>query len=149
MTLDIKSEGQKSANNGTVASAPDCACAGCGKKITDRFFLKACELFWHEDCLKCGCCDCRWQFNELINWTRFKGINRFNFSRGLFQAGRSRIHSVHKGESHTLQARLPEVVRKHGLLFRVQQSHTSFRNGHESQTQRLPFRMFCMPAMQS
>ncbi|XP_018328971.1 LIM domain only protein 3 isoform X3 [Agrilus planipennis] len=34
-------------------------CAGCGKRITERFLLKALELFWHEDCLKCGCCDCR------------------------------------------------------------------------------------------
>ncbi|KAK6630356.1 LIM domain only protein 3 [Polyplax serrata] len=59
MTLDIKSENQKSTSNGPAAAAADCACAGCGKKITDRFFLKACELFWHEDCLKCGCCDCR------------------------------------------------------------------------------------------
>ncbi|KDR17415.1 LIM domain only protein 3, partial [Zootermopsis nevadensis] len=24
-----------------------------------RFLLKALDLFWHEDCLKCGCCDCR------------------------------------------------------------------------------------------
>jgi hypothetical protein len=21
--------------------------------------LKALDRFWHEDCLKCGCCDCR------------------------------------------------------------------------------------------
>ncbi|XP_072385530.1 uncharacterized protein [Diabrotica undecimpunctata] len=34
-------------------------CAGCGKRIHDRFLLKALDLFWHEDCLKCGCCDCR------------------------------------------------------------------------------------------
>ncbi|CAG7824429.1 unnamed protein product [Allacma fusca] len=34
-------------------------CAGCGKKITDRFLLKALDMYWHEDCLKCGCCDCR------------------------------------------------------------------------------------------
>lgn len=34
-------------------------CAGCGKRITDRFLLKALDMFWHEDCLKCGCCDCR------------------------------------------------------------------------------------------
>ncbi|CAG9860138.1 unnamed protein product [Phyllotreta striolata] len=34
-------------------------CAGCGKRILDRFLLKALDLFWHEDCLKCGCCDCR------------------------------------------------------------------------------------------
>lgn len=24
-----------------------------------RFLLKALEMYWHEDCLKCGCCDCR------------------------------------------------------------------------------------------
>ncbi|XP_021923795.1 LIM domain only protein 3-like, partial [Zootermopsis nevadensis] len=23
------------------------------------FLLKALDLFWHEDCLKCGCCNCR------------------------------------------------------------------------------------------
>lgn len=34
-------------------------CAGCGKKIIERFLLKALDLYWHEDCLKCGCCDCR------------------------------------------------------------------------------------------
>jgi len=34
-------------------------CAGCGKRITERYLLKALDMFWHEDCLKCGCCDCR------------------------------------------------------------------------------------------
>lgn len=34
-------------------------CMGCGKKIKDRYMLKALEMYWHEDCLKCGCCDCR------------------------------------------------------------------------------------------
>ncbi|CAG0879025.1 unnamed protein product [Cyprideis torosa] len=34
-------------------------CAGCGKRISDKFLLKAMDMFWHEDCLKCGCCDCR------------------------------------------------------------------------------------------
>ena len=24
-----------------------------------RFLLKALDMLWHEDCLKCGCCDCR------------------------------------------------------------------------------------------
>ena len=24
-----------------------------------RYLLKALDLYWHEDCLKCGCCDCR------------------------------------------------------------------------------------------
>lgn len=34
-------------------------CAGCGKPIQDRYLLKALDMLWHEDCLKCGCCDCR------------------------------------------------------------------------------------------
>lgn len=34
-------------------------CAGCGKSIQDRFLLRALDMLWHEDCLKCGCCDCR------------------------------------------------------------------------------------------
>ncbi|XP_059622702.1 LIM/homeobox protein Lhx9-like [Phlebotomus argentipes] len=58
------------ANNnhkGTTSAAPANAlgvtsqreCAGCNKVITERFLLRALDLFWHEDCLKCGCCDCR------------------------------------------------------------------------------------------
>ena len=56
-------------NNNNVTTTPQKAanvdqrqpqeCAGCGKKIQDRYLLKALDLFWHEDCLKCGCCDCR------------------------------------------------------------------------------------------
>jgi len=34
-------------------------CAGCRRPITERFLLKAMDQFWHEDCLKCSCCDCR------------------------------------------------------------------------------------------
>ena len=34
-------------------------CAGCGKNIQDRYLLRALDQLWHEDCLKCGCCDCR------------------------------------------------------------------------------------------
>merc|ERR1711936_1430201 len=34
-------------------------CARCHKKIHDKYVLKALDLFWHEECLKCGCCDAR------------------------------------------------------------------------------------------
>lgn len=34
-------------------------CVKCDKQIQDRYFLKALNAFWHENCLKCGCCDCR------------------------------------------------------------------------------------------
>ncbi|XP_050546488.1 LIM domain transcription factor LMO4.1-like isoform X2 [Daktulosphaira vitifoliae] len=45
--------------NGGTAAMISRECANCGKRITERFLLKALDLFWHEDCLKCGCCDCR------------------------------------------------------------------------------------------
>src|SRR5438270_312992 len=34
-------------------------CAGCHKVIRERYLLKALDQLWHEDCLKCACCDCR------------------------------------------------------------------------------------------
>ncbi|XP_035218618.1 LIM domain only protein 3-like [Stegodyphus dumicola] len=34
-------------------------CASCQKPIRERYLLKALDQFWHEDCLKCACCDCR------------------------------------------------------------------------------------------
>lgn len=55
MTMDIsKTEASKSAPGQSSQE-----CAGCLKPITERFLLKALDMFWHEDCLKCGCCDCR------------------------------------------------------------------------------------------
>ncbi|XP_065158099.1 LIM domain only protein 3-like isoform X2 [Atheta coriaria] len=48
-----------SANTATLNGGGVRECAGCRKRITERFLLKALDLFWHEDCLKCGCCDCR------------------------------------------------------------------------------------------
>ncbi|CAG2108296.1 unnamed protein product, partial [Medioppia subpectinata] len=34
-------------------------CAACHKAIRERYLLKALDQLWHEDCLKCACCDCR------------------------------------------------------------------------------------------
>ncbi len=44
-----------SANN----SSPPPECFGCHKMIKERYLLKALDHLWHEDCLKCSCCDCR------------------------------------------------------------------------------------------
>ncbi|XP_017790512.1 PREDICTED: LIM domain only protein 3-like [Habropoda laboriosa] len=53
MTMDVsKSEPNK---NGAVQQE----CAGCGKVITERYLLRADNMFWHEDCLKCSSCNCR------------------------------------------------------------------------------------------
>lgn len=55
MTMDVsKTEATKPNSSGGPQE-----CAGCCKPITDRYLLKALDLYWHEDCLKCGCCDCR------------------------------------------------------------------------------------------
>lgn len=48
-----------SANNNQSPQTNNQLCAGCGKHIQDRFLLRALDMLWHEDCLKCGCCDCR------------------------------------------------------------------------------------------
>ena len=29
-------------------------CGGCQQNIGDRYFLKAIDQYWHEDCLSCG-----------------------------------------------------------------------------------------------
>lgn len=45
-----------------LSAQPDAkakGCAGCNRKIKDRYLLKALDKYWHEDCLKCACCDCR------------------------------------------------------------------------------------------
>ncbi|XP_065159066.1 LIM domain only protein 3-like isoform X2 [Atheta coriaria] len=56
MTMDVSKSETSKAN--TTGGGPQ-ECAGCCKPITDRYLLKALDLYWHEDCLKCGCCDCR------------------------------------------------------------------------------------------
>ncbi|KAF3855209.1 hypothetical protein F7725_023264, partial [Dissostichus mawsoni] len=45
-------------------------CAGCNGRIRDRFMLQALDRFWHEDCLKCSCCDCR--LGRLLGEMYFK-----------------------------------------------------------------------------
>lgn len=35
-------------------------CSGCNKVILkDKYLLKACNKYWHENCLKCDRCKCR------------------------------------------------------------------------------------------
>ncbi|PIK57316.1 LIM domain only protein [Apostichopus japonicus] len=34
-------------------------CQGCKQWIRDRYFLRAMEKYWHEDCLSCDLCQCR------------------------------------------------------------------------------------------
>lgn len=58
MTMDVSKTETAKTGAGGAGGAPQ-ECAGCCKPITERFLLKALDLYWHEDCLKCGCCDCR------------------------------------------------------------------------------------------
>lgn len=57
MTMDMAKSENCVVNGGTNQSHQ--LCAGCNKPILDRYLLKALDLLWHEDCLKCECCDCR------------------------------------------------------------------------------------------
>ncbi|KAL0902149.1 hypothetical protein ABMA27_000091 [Loxostege sticticalis] len=41
----------------TPAAPADEPCAGCGARITDRFYLLALERRWHTPCLRC--CECK------------------------------------------------------------------------------------------
>ncbi|XP_054761660.1 rhombotin-2-like [Lytechinus pictus] len=34
-------------------------CHGCKESIKDRYFLRALDKYWHEDCLSCDLCQCR------------------------------------------------------------------------------------------
>ena len=34
-------------------------CHGCKESIKDRYFLRAMDKYWHEDCLACDLCQCR------------------------------------------------------------------------------------------
>ncbi|KAI1721612.1 LIM domain-containing protein [Ditylenchus destructor] len=34
-------------------------CAGCTQPIKDQFCLSAIGRIWHDDCLRCICCNCR------------------------------------------------------------------------------------------
>lgn len=46
-------------------------CSGCGKPIKrDKFLLKACDKYWHENCLKCDRCQSR--LGELGSTLYFK-----------------------------------------------------------------------------
>ena len=44
---------------GTMTREEGHQCVGCGRQIEERFLLRALDASWHEDCLRCGCCDCR------------------------------------------------------------------------------------------
>lgn len=38
--------------------------------LCNRFLLRALDMYWHEDCLKCGCCDCRLSGNGSTLYIR-------------------------------------------------------------------------------
>ncbi|KAF7491748.1 LIM domain only protein 3 [Sarcoptes scabiei] len=63
-TILNSSSGSSSSSSSLSSSASSSSnvpieCFNCNKPIRERFLLKALDKFWHEDCLKCSCCDCR------------------------------------------------------------------------------------------
>ncbi|GBN52515.1 Rhombotin-1, partial [Araneus ventricosus] len=63
--MDMKAEGSRNSalpvDSGSITRplTESANCAACQKPIRERYLLKALDQFWHEDCLKCACCDCR------------------------------------------------------------------------------------------
>ncbi|XP_023244292.1 LIM domain only protein 3-like isoform X2 [Centruroides vittatus] len=59
MKSDVTHHVAKAPNLGKADAIGHFDCSGCRKPIRERYLLKALDQFWHEDCLKCACCDCR------------------------------------------------------------------------------------------
>ncbi|GBL92363.1 Rhombotin-1, partial [Araneus ventricosus] len=64
--MDLKTEpplrpgvGVGTVGNAGLLGCTSANCAACQKPIREKYLLKALDQFWHEDCLKCACCDCR------------------------------------------------------------------------------------------
>lgn len=63
--MELKGETQLRAGPGSTVgitgppASGNVDCAACQKPIRERYLLKALDQLWHEDCLKCACCDCR------------------------------------------------------------------------------------------
>lgn len=59
--LTVSGQTSSLLNVSSSASSPSASasCAACQKPIKERYLLKALDQLWHEDCLKCACCDCR------------------------------------------------------------------------------------------
>ena len=63
-------------------------CAGCRKQIVDRYYLAAIDELWHEDCLKCSCCECR-----------LGEVGSSLFVKGDLLTGRGQVFDVRQGRS--------------------------------------------------
>ncbi|CAO2582781.1 LMO1 [Lemmus lemmus] len=98
-------------------------CAGCNRKIKDRYLLKALDKYWHEDCLKCACCDCR--LGE-VGSTLYTKANLILCRRDYLRA-----------------------FWHHRKLCCLQQADPSFRDGDASPRQCISPRLLRLPALQS
>lgn len=66
-----KSHTQTNNNNNNKLNTFTYICSGCNKPIKrDRYLLKACEKYWHENCLRCDRCHSR--LGELGSSLYFK-----------------------------------------------------------------------------
>lgn len=60
LSLTMSATSRKQVSRTATQSVPSpVECFSCHKPIRERYLLKALDQFWHEDCLKCSCCDCR------------------------------------------------------------------------------------------
>lgn len=68
-------------------------CGGCQQSIGDRFFLKAIEQYWHEDCLSCDLCGCR--LGEVGRRLYYK-LGRKLCRRDYLRSVKTTRHSMNK-----------------------------------------------------
>lgn len=145
-------------------------CFGCRKAIRERFLLKALDHHWHEDCLKCACCDCR--LGEVGSTLFTKGnliLCKRDYLRWViipFSSWRHDRTSLPNTKSswksfrtHECTLRAVGIIVKNcdddqavwynWIMFSLQQDNPSLRNGHAGQRKCLSSGMFCLPTVQS
>ncbi|UYV75325.1 LMO1 [Cordylochernes scorpioides] len=156
---------QRRAGPGPPAEGPECM--GCQKPIRERYLLKALEQFWHEDCLKCACCDCRLgevgstlftkanlilSYNDILTMinrhhvVEEKTIAKFFFFTYCFVKVVDR--ETIRLDMALVKILCTEAIRNDRPLLSLQQDHPSLRDGDAGEGKRLPSRMFRLSAMQ-
>ena len=131
-------------HNAPNATPEPALCFGCRQPITDRFLLSAMDVLWHENCLKCSCCGCRL---GDVGTTFFTKSNHMLCKRDYLRYKILILSiSTHK-VSLSLSSPPAQVVRQLRAVRHLSPTYPRFRDGDESEEQRLSRRVLQVPAM--